>query len=89
MSRKIIYLIILFLVFAAGVSCSRYNQSAYNGPNRIRAKPHKEWKKPKSRYKRLSDEGNKVLRHDGVEASRLARKVMYTIKPSHLNAVTP
>ncbi|MFZ2339443.1 MAG: hypothetical protein WAW07_06925 [Bacteroidales bacterium] len=56
MLRKIIYLIILLLVFAAGGSCSRYHQSAYHGANRVRAKPHKEWKQPKPRYKRLSDE---------------------------------
>jgi len=57
MSKKAIYLIIFLLVFTAGGSCSRYHKSAYHGPNRVRARPHKEWKKPKSRYKRLSNEG--------------------------------
>ena len=65
MSRKVMYLIVLLLVSAAGESCSRYHQSAYHGPNRMRARPHKEWKQPKSRYKRLSDEGTKALRHYG------------------------
>jgi hypothetical protein len=68
MSRKVIYLIILLLVFAAGGSCSRYHQGAYHGPNRVRAVPHKEWKQPKSRYKRLSDEGTKRLRDEETKA---------------------
>lgn len=65
MSRKVIYLIILLLVFSAGGSCSRHSSPAYHGPNRVRAKPHKEWKKPKPRYKT----GVKALRLQGVEAS--------------------
>jgi len=67
MSRKVIYLIFLLFVFAAGGSCSRHISPGYHGPNRVRAVPHKEWKQPKSRYKK----GVKALGHEGVKALRL------------------
>ncbi|MBN2761701.1 MAG: hypothetical protein JXR41_01330 [Bacteroidales bacterium] len=72
MTRKVIYLIILLFVFAAGGSCSRYHQAGYHGPNRVRAVPHKEWKQPKSRYKKLSYEvtGIRALRHQGFTTGR-------------------
>jgi len=53
MSKKVIYLIFIALfVSAICGSCSRYNQAGYHGPNRAFARPHKEWKKPKTKKPR-------------------------------------
>lgn len=43
----------LFVSAVCG-SCSRYHQAVYHGPNKVSTKPHKEWKKPKSRYKKAN-----------------------------------
>ena len=48
--KLIVFIAMLIIISAAAGSCSRHTSPGYHGPNRVRTKPHKEWKQPKSRY---------------------------------------